>query len=79
MYGRNYLDLKPVTMGPWHRLSDNGVGDYNFVCDVEHQRKFVPVMLAGWVTASPCAFCGQRLTEDPSGSPNAPATQEKGA
>jgi hypothetical protein len=60
------MTWKTVDLGTGHRLTDNGVGDFDFVCDTLSQRQFVPVMSAVTLGGKQCA-CGQilRLPDGP--------------
>jgi hypothetical protein len=55
-----------VDLGNGHRLVDNGVGDFDLICERLDRREFLPVMLAMALNGKTCA-CGQvlRLPDGP--------------
>jgi hypothetical protein len=60
------MTWKTVDLGTGHRLVDNGVGDFDFICEVLNCREFLPVMLAITLDGKTCA-CGHvlRLPDGP--------------
>lgn len=55
------MELKTIHYEDGHKLIDNGVGDYDFICPENGKVGFIPVLLSCTLDGKVCPRCGNKV------------------